>query len=140
MENKQLVFDDGIVEFNVNGKAKIRINPTDAKFVRRLYGAFEEMDKRQEGYKARIEKMANNQEVFAIADDVDAEVRELIDGIFGDVSPDLFGDMSVCALAGGLPIWCNFMLAVMDEIDTAFTREQKATNPRVQKYTAKYHR
>ena len=29
--------------------------------------------------------------------------------------------------------------AVMDEIDTTFAREQKATNPRIAKYTKKYH-
>ena len=38
------------------------------------------------------------------------------------------------------PVWCNLMLAVMDEIDTTFSREQKATNPRIAKYTEKYHR
>ena len=30
------------------------------------------------------------------------------------------------------------MLAVMDQIDTTFAREQKLTNPRIAKYTAKY--
>ena len=32
------------------------------------------------------------------------------------------------------------ILAVMEEIDTTFAREQKATNPRIAKYTAKYHK
>ena len=31
-------------------------------------------------------------------------------------------------------------VAVMDEIDTTFTREQKLTNPRISKYTAKYQK
>ena len=30
--------------------------------------------------------------------------------------------------------------AIMDEIDTTFAREQKAQNPRISKYTKKYHR
>ena len=34
----------------------------------------------------------------------------------------------------------NLMLAIMDEVDTTFAREQKATNPRIQKYTKKYHK
>lgn len=42
--------------------------------------------------------------------------------------------------ANGLPVWCNLMMAVMDEIDTTFTREQKLTNPRISKYTAKYQK
>ena len=48
--------------------------------------------------------------------------------------------MNVYAMADGLPVWCNLMLAVMDEIDTSFAREQKRMNPRIAKYTAKYHR
>ena len=32
------------------------------------------------------------------------------------------------------------LLSVMDEIDTTFAREQKAQNPRISKYTKKYHR
>lgn len=31
-------------------------------------------------------------------------------------------------------------MITMDEIDTTFAREQKATNPRISKYTAKYHK
>ena len=44
------------------------------------------------------------------------------------------------AMADGLHVWTNFLLALMDETDSAFAREQKATNPRIQKYTAKYRR
>lgn len=66
-------------------------------------------------------------------------MREIIDGVFGPISESVFGEMSVYAVAGGLPVWCNFLLAVIDEVDTTFAREKKATNPRIAKYTAKYH-
>lgn len=140
MENKQLVFDDGLVEFDVNGKAKIVLNPTDSVFVEKLYAAFESLDVKQDAYKSRIEKVGDKKEIFGIAREMDAEMRAVIDGVFGPVSTAVFGDMNTYAMAGGLPIWCNFMLAVMDEIDTTFAREQKATNPRISKYTSKYHR
>ena len=48
--------------------------------------------------------------------------------------------MNVYALSDGLPVWANLMLTIMDEIDTTFAREQKATNPRISKYTKKYQR
>lgn len=48
--------------------------------------------------------------------------------------------MNVYALANGLAVWCNLMLAVMDEVDSTYAREQKATNPRIAKYTAKYQK
>ena len=69
-------------------------------------------------------------------------MRELIDSVFDGtpVCTLLFGSMNVYAMASGLPVWANLMLAIMDEVDTAFAREQKATNPRVQKYMAKYRK
>lgn len=71
----------------------------------------------------------------------DAEMRGIIDGVFeAPVSESVFGGMNVYAIANGLPVWCNLMMAVMDEIDTTFTREQKLTNPRISKYTAKYQK
>ena len=85
--------------------------------------------------------MADKKEIFEFARERDTEMREIIDGLFGvPVSEALFGGMNVYALANGLPVWCNLMLAVMDEVDSTYAREQKATNPRIAKYTAKYQK
>lgn len=138
---KELNFETGLVTYDLNGKCEVSFNPTDSNFVERLYTAFEELDKKQEGYKAQVDKMADKKEIFEFARERDAEMRTIIDGVFDSpVSDALFGGMNVYAVAGGLPVWCNLMLAVMDEIDTTFAREQKATNPRIAKYTAKYKR
>lgn len=140
MQTKEMAFDDGLVQFNVNGKASVIFNPTDSSFVEKLFNAFDTLDKRQDSYKAEIEKVADRREIFEVARRRDAEMREIIDGVFVSVSQELFGNMNVYAMAGGLPVWCNFLLSVIDEVDTTFAREQKATNPRIQKYTAKYHK
>lgn len=138
---KSLNFESGLVTYNINGKCQVSFNPTDSNFVERLYLAFEDLDKKQEGYKTQVEKLADKREIFDFARERDVEMRQVIDGLFdAPVSDSLFGGMSVYAVAGGLPVWCNLMLAVMDEIDTTFSREQKATNPRIAKYTEKYHR
>lgn len=138
---KELNFDSGLVTYSLNGKCEVSFNPTDSNFVERLYSAFEELDKKQEGYKAQVEKMANKREIFDFARERDTEMRGIIDGVFeASVSEAVFGGMNVYAVANGLPVWCNLMLAVMDEIDTTFAREQKATNPRLQKYLAKYQK
>lgn len=138
---KELNFESGLVTYSLNGKCEVIFNPSDSNFVERLYSAFEDLDKKQEGYKATIEKMANKREIFEFARERDAEMREIIDGLFGvPVSDALFGGMNVYALANGLPVWCNLMLAVMDEVDSTYVREQKATNPRIAKYTAKYQK
>ena len=138
---KALNFESGLVTYNINGKCQVSFNPTDSNFVERLYLAFEDLDKKQESYKTQVEKLADKREIFDFARERDVEMRQVIDGLFdAPVSDSLFGVMSVYAVAGGLPVWCNLMLAVMDEIDTTFSREQKATNPRIAKYTEKYHR
>lgn len=137
---KELNFESGLVTYSLNGKCEITFNPTDSNFVERLYNAFEELDKKQEGYKDKVDKMADKKEIFEFARERDAEMRSIIDGVFGaSISDALFGGMNVYAVAGGLPVWCNLMLAVMDEIDTTFAREHRSTNARVEKYTKKYH-
>lgn len=134
-----LSFDTGLVTYTINGKCEVTFNPTDSAFVMRLYSVFEELDKKQESYKAQVEKTANTKEIFDLVSERNDEMRGLIDSVLGDgVSEQVFGTMNVYAIANGFPVWANLLLAVMDTIDTAFTREQKATNPRIAKYTAKY--
>lgn len=138
---KELNFDTGLVTYSLNGKCELSFNPTDSVFVEKLFNAFDILDKKQETYKAEVEKTANKREVFETARKMDEEMREIINEVFGfDVCTPLFGTMNVYALADGLPVWSNLMLAIMDEVDTTFARENKLTNPRISKYTKKYHR
>lgn len=138
---KELKFDTGLVTFSLNGVCDVSFNPTDSAFVQRLFDAFNTLDRKQEAYKSEIEKISDKSKIFDIARERDREMREILDGIFeAPVCDALFGSMNVYALADGLPVWCNLMFAVMDEIDTSFAREQKATNARITKYTAKYHK
>lgn len=137
----ELKFDSGLKTFRVNDRCDISFNPTDNNFITRLYEVFEELDKKQENRKAEISRHQNTKEIFAVARKYDGEMREMIDDLFGEsVCETVFGDMSTFALAGGLPVWANFLLAVMDEVDTSFAREQSLTNSRVSKYTNKYTR
>lgn len=138
---KELNFDTGLVTYSLNGKCEFSFNPTDSNFVERLFNAFDTLDKKQETYKTEVEKNTNKREIFETARKMDEEMREIIQDVFGfDVCGALFGEMNVYAMADGLPVWANLMLAVMDEIDTTFAREQKAQNPRISKYTKKYHK
>lgn len=138
---KELNFDSGLVSYSLNGKCEVSFNPTDSNFVERIFKTFNELDKKQEAYKAEVEKISDKKEIFEIARKRDAEMRAIVDEAIGSpVCDSLFGDMNIYALANGLPVWCNLMLAIMDEVDTSFAREQKLTNPRIAKYTSKYHK
>lgn len=132
-------FDTGVVSFNVNDAVTIDFNPTDSEVVEKIYSTFDELDKKQDAYKAEVERCANKKEIFEIARRRDQEMRETLDGLFGKpICTPLFGSMNVYAMADGLPAWCNLMLAIIDQIDTTFSREQKRTNPRISKYTERW--
>lgn len=136
----EIRFNDGLQSFNIKGKVEVFFNPTDSDFAQRIYKTFESLDRKQNSYKEEISKMQQS-EIFDFAKTRDAEMRQMIDEVFdAPVSDAVFGKMNVYAMADGLPVWCNLLLAVMEELDSGFAREQKATNPRIQKYTAKYHR
>lgn len=140
-----IIINSGVVKKvfeTTDGKTcEFSFNPTDSGFVEKLFNAFDTLDKKQENYKAEVEKTANKRDIFDTARKMDDEMREIINEVFHvDICIALFGEMNLYALADGLPVWANLMLAVMDEVDTTFSREQKATNPRISKYTKKYHK
>lgn len=61
---KDLIFDTGLVTYNINGKCEFSFNPTDSAFVEKLFNAFDILDKKQDAYKAEVEKTANKREVL----------------------------------------------------------------------------
>ena len=138
---QKLQIETGVVEYSLNDCCTVRFNPTDSTFVGELYRVFAELDAQQETHQQELSQMKDNREIFALARRRDAEMRELIGSVFGqDVCTPLFGSMNVYALAGGLPLWANLLLAVMETIDSAFSREQQAANPRIEKYLKKYRK
>lgn len=134
-------FDTGLVEYTFNGgKPTVCFNPTDTNFIERIFNTFDALDQKYEEYLSRLQNV-DNKTAFETTNAMDKDMRSMIDNLFGKpICDELFGNMNLYAAAGGLPVWCNLFLAIIDEIDTAFAREKKATNPRIQKYTAKYKR
>lgn len=139
----EIKFDTGLEEYTLKGvgEAKVYLNPTDTNFVERLFSTFEKLDTQQEEYKNEVNGAKDNKSIFEIARKRDAEMRVLIDGVFdADVCKPLFGSMNVYAMADGLPVWCNLMLAILDIVKESFDREQKAIDPRVEKFVKKYRK
>lgn len=138
---KELAFDTSIETFNINGVWKVRFNPTDSRFSRRLFDAFTELEEKYKHSKHEMDITADKRKVFELMDRLDGEMRVIIDDVLGEgASEAIFGDTNVYAMSGGLPLWTNLFLCLMDECNDTFAREQKATNPRVKKYTEKYHK
>ena len=130
---KNLNFETGVVEYEINGVAKARFNPTDVNFAQRMYSSFMELDSRQDEFQKRVEDIGDDSgEMFAYAQERDAEMRAIIDGLLGEgVADALFPDMNCYALADGMPVWVNLMFAVAEEIQGAFEGEQAKADPRL---------
>lgn len=136
---KELQFETGLVSYDLNGRAEVQFNPTDLRFLEKIFATFDALDAKQDQYDAERGRISEPRQLFEFARKIDREMRELIDAALGDnVCEAVFGGMNVYAYAGGLPVWCNLMFAIMDETDAAFTAEQQRTNPRLQKYLNKY--
>ena len=136
----ELNISTGVKEYRLNDKCTVFFNPSDPAFADRLYTAFEELKKKQDARDNDVEKMSAR-ERFDWLSQMDKEMRETIDGVFGQsICEALFGRVSVYAIADGAPLWMNLMLAIMDELDEGIKREKAFHNERLAKYTKKYHR
>ena len=131
----------GVQEYNINGKGSVFFNPTDPNFIEKVFTAFNDLDAKTEEYREAIKKETDGVKVFEIARTMDKQMRAQIDDTLGEgICDQVFGGISVYASADGLPIWANLLLGIIDEMDDAFAREKKASNPRIKKYTEKYKR
>ena len=144
---RTLSFDNGLVSFEVNGiPDAVRFNPTDTDFFRRLYATFEDIDRLCEQYKLRVNVIDANdlKAQYNLMVDLDKDITDRIDTVFGDpgLSARIFTidglSISPNALAGGLPIWSNFLLAVLEEREDAFKEQEKLSKSRMDKYLKKY--
>lgn len=137
---KELNVAAGLETFKVNGSFEYEFCPTDALFVEKLFSAFDAVEAKQDEY-SKLTQNAEGKEIFAVAHRINDDIRDIINGAFDcDICSAVFGDVCIMALADGLPLWVNLLLAFIDEVDTSFAREQKRTNPRIAKYTSKYHK
>ena len=139
MEN--LNFDEGKKTFLVNGKCEITFNPTDAAFAGRMYDVFEDLEAKQKARQNMSDANLSGREIFDQMRQVDREMREAIDGLFdAPVCDAVFGEMNLYAYGSGLPVWANFLLAIMDQFDEGIKREKALSNEKIAKYVKKYHR
>jgi len=128
---KSLSFADNLVEYEINGRVTVRFNPTDETFVGNLERAFSSLD----GLQGELAEDGGFDRFVKL----DKEMRETIDGLLGNgVADALFPNMNCYALADGLPVWMNLVLALVDEVGEAYEREFGKTDVRLKEHGAKY--
>lgn len=140
MATKSLNFDIGLIEYDINGQCKVRFNPSDAEFIQRFHDTAEKLDKRQDELENEVDQAGEDPKaMYALLSKRDKAMRATIDDLLGDgVADALFGNMNCYALADGLPIWMNLVLAIADEINDNLDEEQAKADPRLKSYSKKY--
>ena len=134
-------FASGLQEFTINGKAEVAFNPTDMTFSEELYNAAVLLANKQDELEQKQRALEEPGEIFALNREVDKEMREVIDGVFGKpVCSDVFGATKVFAYSDGLPLWANLIFAVQEMCVKKRGDELNKTDARLAKYTAKYKR
>ena len=138
---QELKISTGLVTYRLNDACEITINPTDSLFIEKMYTVFDDLDAKQDNYRVQISKAGANKAVFDIAREANKELRDMLNEVFGfDICDAVFGEVSVYALADGVPLWANLLLALLDAIDESVSGELKKTSNRMLKYTSKYHK
>lgn len=138
---QNLTINTGIEEYKLNDNVTVRLNPTDPAFVKRLFDRFSELEGKDRAWREKLRDLKEPGEVLAAYEEEDVLFSSAVDDMLGEgTCKGIAGDVSVLAMAEGAPIWMNILLAIIDTMDSAIAREQKATNPKLEKYLKKYHK
>ena len=135
---KTLSFDTGINEYDINGAVKVRFNPADEGFITKLYDTISSLEITQSEF---VNDTGDAREFFESFKSLDESMRATIDGLLGEgVSDAVFPNINCYALADGLPVWVNLLLAITDEIENALSEEQGKSDPRLSKISERNKR
>lgn len=133
----QLNINTGVVGYTVNDSCEIFFNPANPEFAGKVVKAFQKCTEISQTAKAGQDMQI--EELLTLSKSMDTAIRAEIDAAFGEpVCDKVFGHTNALSLAGGLPVWANFLMAVIDEIDRHIPEEQKKSSPAVQKYIKKH--
>lgn len=131
---KNLNVNIGVKEYSVNGDTSriLRVNTTDINILTRLDKAETELMKIASQYENIGEEIT-----VEVITDLDTKVREQVDYIFdGKVSDIIFGNTNCISVAGGQPIFMNFLDVILPVIKSDIVEEQEKSEKKISKYTS----
>lgn len=127
-------FNQGYKEYDIGGDPNrvIRFVPSDFNLPHRIEQSMTAIEKLEEQY-----KNANKSDNFAgEMAACDAAIREQINYIFdSDVCTVAFGNINCTSIAGGHPLYWNFLNAILPEIEKCINEEKSKSEKNIAKYT-----
>ncbi|MDY4812926.1 MAG: hypothetical protein SO152_03645 [Ruminococcus sp.] len=136
---KNLDFNTSYKEYSINGDTNrvLRIKTTDMNILSRIRKAEKQLRKIADD----CSNITDNSKVVETITELDVKVREQIDFIFDDkVSDIIFGNTNCLSIAGGKPIFENFLDVVLPVIKEDISSEQQNLEKMIGKYTSKVPR
>ena len=131
----EIKVNTGLVDYDLGGKVTVSLNPTDLSFGDRLYDAIDKMSALQDEPVPEGE----TKEVLVAMIDKDRRAREIIDGLFEkEVCRPLYGTISLFAIADGLPLWANLLMAILEQMQIGAEKRRAEVEKKIKKYTDKY--
>ena len=125
--------------FDVNSKCEIDFDPEDSTFAQDMLDCFMKLDESQEVYEKKVCACSTFPALFEVFREYDANARRAIDKTIGKpVCDSLFGDMNVYAFGNGLPVWSNFLLAIMLRLKHPAIADFFSCNERAKKYMNRF--
>lgn len=136
---KQLNFETGLEEMEVNGGRVIRFNPADIGFMDTLYGMLGKIEAIEAEARKKQDRTDDLAKLFDRSRASDKRMRDAVDSVFGEgFCADVFPGIRLTAMADGLYVLENFVFAILDEMDESVRDNLAKREGRIAKYTAKY--
>lgn len=80
---EKLIFDDGIVAFEVNGKETLRFNPSDPNVYKRFKDVADQVVDMESDYTEKVKAAADGLAVIDLMAEYDRVVKERLSYVFG---------------------------------------------------------
>lgn len=133
-----LSYTAGKQEYTLPGGSVIYFDPCDSEFANKVVVAFRNCHKIQKSFPEK--PFEDLDEQLAFIQKMNADIREEIDKAFdAEVCTKACCGSSPISISDGLPVWMNFLMAVIDEIDANMPEGEKRSRARVQQYMDKYN-
>lgn len=62
-------FETGLVDYDINGRATVRFNPTDSVFIERMFRAFDALDKQERAFYRQNRKFVDFRRAYTQAEE-----------------------------------------------------------------------
>ena len=133
-----LNYTAGKREYTLPGGGVIYFDPCDSEFANKIILAIRNCQEIHKRFPDHV--MTDLDAQLLCIQQINNDIRKEIDNVFGDqIADKACCGSSPISISDGLPVWLNFLMAVIDEIDANMPEGEKRSRARVQQYVDKYN-